>query len=110
MYVMAFLGFFSLLAAPYIVLDIWSSLHLFEGAIQKPPPTLASEYYQTVVPFIFDSVQGLLQQRPNLCPTNGHFIVAGSIAPAILVYYAKYIPGPLKKPTFLAFDANAYLL
>lgn len=105
MYAIAFLGFFSLLAAPYVVLDVWSSFHLFEGAVQKPPPTLASEF-QTVAPFIFDSVQGLLQQWPNSYSPNGHSIVAGSIAPATVLYHAKHAPGPPKKPTFFAFDAE----
>jgi hypothetical protein len=71
--------------------------------------TLSFEY-ETVAPFIFDSVQGLLKQWPNSYAPNGHSIVAGTVPPATVLYHAKHAPGPPKKPTFFAFDAYVTLL
>ncbi|KAM7219791.1 hypothetical protein V8F06_004825 [Rhypophila decipiens] len=93
-----------LLAVPYASDSRFSS-HLFEGAVEKPPSARSSRY-KSIAPFVFDSVQGFLQQWPNSYAPNGHSIVAGTIAPATVLYHAKHAPGPPKKPTFFAFDAE----
>ncbi|KAM7191372.1 hypothetical protein V8F33_008975 [Rhypophila sp. PSN 637] len=98
------LGSVTLLAVPYAS-DSRFSPHLFEGAVEKPPSARSSQY-RSIAPFVFDSVQGFLQQWPNSYAPNGHSIVAGTIAPATVLYHAKHAPGPPKKPTFFAFDAE----
>ncbi|KAK4207140.1 hypothetical protein QBC37DRAFT_456484 [Rhypophila decipiens] len=98
------LGSVTILAVPYASDSRFPS-HPFEGAVEKPPSARSSKY-KSIAPFVFDSVQGFLQQWPNSYAPNGHSIVAGTIAPATVLYHAKHAPGPPKKPTFFAFDAE----
>ncbi|KAK1833603.1 hypothetical protein QBC39DRAFT_400775 [Podospora conica] len=98
------LGSVIILAAPYAS-DFRFFWHLSEDAVEKPPSALSSKY-KSVAPFVFDSVQGFLQAWPSSYGANGHSIVAGTIAPATVLYHAKHAPGPPKKPTFFAFDAE----
>ena len=65
-------------------LDFRFPSHLFEAAVQKPSSAPYSRY-RSVAPFVFDSIQGFLQQWPNSYAPNGHSIVAGTIAPATLL-------------------------
>ncbi|KAK4194924.1 hypothetical protein QBC40DRAFT_259524 [Triangularia verruculosa] len=100
-YVMAVIGFVTISTAIYM----WFLLDSSKGLLKTVSSTLFSNY-RTIAPFIFDSVQGLLQQWPNSFASNGHSIVAGTIAPVTALYHAKHAPGPPKKPTFFAFDAE----
>lgn len=93
--VISYFGFILTLAL--ISHSSWS-LHL--AGMQ---PDLKS-HYDTVSPFIFDSVHGLLKQWPNTFSPNGHSIVVGTVTPHTLLYHANY-GGPAKKPTYFAFDA-----
>lgn len=69
------------------------------------PSAPSSVDYDTVAPFIFDSVKGLLGQWSNSYAPNGHSIVAGTLSPATVLYHATQSAGPPGKPTFFAFDA-----
>ena len=115
--VVAFLGSASFLTTTRLVPGLWASSSSSESPrlndittdygleLPLPLPATLSEAYRAVAPFIFDSIQGLLQQWPNSYAPNGHSIVAGTLAPATVLYHAKHGHGPPGKPTFFAFDA-----
>jgi hypothetical protein len=59
---------------------------------------------EAAAPFIFDSTYALGKQWPNTYGPNGHSVVPVTFPPMPL-YHAKQYAGPMKKPTWFAFDA-----
>ncbi|KAJ8071149.1 hypothetical protein OCU04_001489 [Sclerotinia nivalis] len=64
---------------------------------------------EETAPFIFNSVYSLAKQWPNTYAPNGHTIVPVTFPRHIPLYHAKQFEGPLKKPTWFAFDAEMFI-